>query len=302
MKKLLIFLLFIFLGSGLIYTYKQPLAQTVHSIVYYSPCNTPVLYKIGQVDPQFNLTTQQFTYNVQEAAGIWNSAENKSLLLYNPRAALTVNLIFDGRQQVSSQISNLNSQLQNEKNAIDPKIAQYNQLSQQFQTQLDQFKSQADYWNKKGGAPPDVYQQLVAEQKSLQDQANTLNELAKELNLSTSQYNSNITQLNNTIQSYNLDLQFKPEEGIYDPKTDSITIYFNNSHAELIHTLAHELGHAIGLQHNSNQRSIMYYQTSQTIIPTDDDITALQTVCQEQPFWVLFQKKIAAITQPTATQ
>ncbi len=302
MRKLLIFLLLIFFGSGLIYTYRQPLETTIHSIVYYSPCNTPIQYKIGQVDPQFNITTQQFTYDVGEAAGIWNSAEQKSLLLYASKGNLTINLIFDGRQQVSTQISNLNTQVQNEKNAIDPKIAEYNRLSQQFQTQLDQFKSEADYWNKKGGAPPDIYQQLVTEQKSLQDQANTLNALAKELNISTSQYNSNITQLNNTIQSYNQDLQFKPEEGVYDPKTNSITIYFNNSHAELIHTLTHELGHALGLQHNSNTRSIMYYQTSQTLLPTQEDITALQSVCQEEPIWTVLQRKLAAIMQTAPTQ
>lgn len=297
MKKTLIFLLLTIFGLSIAFVYKQPLITFTHSLTYFSPCNTPITYKIGQVDPQFNLTSDKFAYNVKEAADVWNNIENKPLLKYDPNGLLTISLLFDGRQQISNQISNLNSQLQNEKNALDPKITQYNTLSQQFQSQLDQFKSEADYWNKKGGAPPDEYQKLLSQQKFLQDQSTTLNQMAKDLNLSTSQYNGNITQLNQTIQNYNVDLQFKPEEGIYDPKNNSIILYFNNSHTELIHTLAHELGHALGLEHNPNPRSIMYYQTSQIILPTSDDLTALQAICQERSIIFLLEKRIATIKQ-----
>lgn len=301
MKRFFVVFLLAVFGVSLVFLYKQPVVTFLHSIVYYSPCNSPKTYIIGRVDPQFNLTTDQFTQNVKEAAGIWNIAEGKSLLTFNPQGTITVSLIFDGRQQVSNQISNLNSQLQNEKNALDPKIAEYKRLSQQFQNQLNQFKTEADYWNNKGGAPPDEYQKLITEQKSLQDQATTLNQMAKDLNLSTDQYNGNITQLNQTIQNYNLDLQFKPEEGLWNPQNNTITIYFNNSHAELIHTLAHELGHSLGLEHNPNPRSIMYYQTSQTILPTSDDLSALQAICQEQSIIVIFQKRIAQMLQKNST-
>jgi len=299
MKKSIAYLLLLTICTIFFIVFQTQITLGIHNIIYYSPCNSPITYKIGEVDPQFNLTADQFLFDTKEASGIWNNAEGKNLLAYNPIGTLTVNLIFDGRQQVSNEISNLNAQLQTEKNQLDPKIAEYNRLSQQFQSQLDQFKSEADYWNSRGGAPPDEYQKLTAEQKSLQSQAATLDQMAQALNISTGQYNNKITQLNQSVDTYNLDLQFKPEEGVYNPNTNSITIYFSNNHAELIHTLAHELGHALGLQHNENQRSIMYKQTSQTLTPTTDDLTALQAICQEEPLWILMQQKLRILLQKT---
>ena len=56
----------------------------------------------------------------------------------------------------------------------------------------------------------------------------------------------------------------KPEEGIYDPANQRIEVYFNINRSEMVHTIAHEFGHALDLPHNDNRLSIMFPYSTQT--------------------------------------
>jgi len=243
------------------------------------PCDKPVTYRIDSVDSRFNLTRAQFTADVGEAATIWNKKWGKNLFTYDPNGKISVNMTFDERQQEQNTIKKLDSQLQNQQDKLSADVASYKQQVVALQNKLAAYNAEVAKWNAQGGAPQDVYDRLKQEEQDLDAQGKELNATAKKLNLSTVDYNSQVGQLNSHIQNFNQDLAQKPEEGLFDGNNNRIDIYFNNNHAELVHTLAHELGHALAVGHNDNKKSIMYPYTSTITALSDEDVSALGAVC-----------------------
>lgn len=277
MKK---FLIIVGLALLVFVSYHQ--IPTVRHLLSYSPCNTPLTYRIGSIDSRFQLTTDEVKQDAKEAADSWNSSMGKPIFMYHPEGKVTINLIYDQRQQLSSQVNQLQEQLATNKTALDPQIQSYNQRSQAFDQKASALNQQIQYWNSQGGAPDGEYQKLIQEQKELQIEADQLNTLARSLNQSARDYNLQIGELNQTEKQLNQTLVTKPEEGLWNGYDNTIAIYFNNSRNELIHTLSHELGHARGLDHNSDPNSIMYPSSTEVISPSTADLADLTEVCKER--------------------
>lgn len=124
----------------------------------------------------------------------------------------------------------------------------------------------------------------------MQAESDKLNAMARSLNLSTEKYNAEVKKLNQTITDFNQTLEQRPEEGIYMGPENRIEIYFNISQDELIHTLAHELGHALSLGHVADPEAIMFAKTTRTLTLSDDDIKALNTLCRRHSIFDLIYK------------
>lgn len=257
-----------------------------------SVCDVPIHYKIGSIDPRFNISTDQFIADTKQATEVWDQATGKTLFTYDSTASLSINLIYDERQSLNNQITNLDQGLDNNKTSLQSETQKYDTMAADFKTKLTNLNQRINYWNSQGGAPPDQYSKIISEQQSLQQEANTLNAMAKDLNQSASQYNAQVDKLNQTIDSFNAAIQAKPEEGLYDPQSSTIDIYFDVNHQELIHTLAHELGHSRGLEHVQDPDSIMYPYTNQILTPSQDDLTQLSEVCQENALIEVSRDKI----------
>lgn len=263
--------------------------------LYFSPCNNPIHYRIDTVDPKFGLSKEEFTRDVAQAANTWDRAIDKNIFVEDPQGKLGVNLIYDERQTLNKQIINLQNQIQNQQSSLKPSVADYEKQTAEFRQKLADLNAQIDYWNSQGGAPKDVYDKLTTQQNELKAEANRLNQMAQSLNQSAEKFNANVGQLNQTINAFNEELAAKPEEGIYDPNANRIEIYFNISKNELIHTIAHELGHSLGLQHLKNKKAIMYAYTNDRIVPTADDTQALKTLCQNRSYFDLYKQRLEFI-------
>jgi hypothetical protein len=281
MKKYLFFPIFLLLGFF-----------AISNLYYISPCDTPIHYKLGSVDKRFNITPDELLVDIESSADIWSKAEGKNLFVNDPKGPLTINLVFDERQALTDQIKKLRDELSSGKNTLNAQIANYKELLSQFNQKATDLNNLVEYWNQRGGAPTDVYEKLISEQKSLQAEEKELNQLAKILNQNTQSYNSQVIKLNNAITTFNQQIITKPEEGFYDGPNQRIDIYFVTDKNELIHTLAHEFGHALGINHNQNPKSIMYPQTSTTLTLTDEDKIELQNICQKVSFFHIFEERV----------
>ena len=258
-----------------------PYSKGAYKYITKSVCDVPITYRLGIIDNRFNVSPDEFLKDIQESEEIWEKPIAKNIFQFDQSGAISINLIFDERQELHSKIDSLEGQLQGGKSTLDSGIVQYDSLVAEFKQKLAALNEKISYWNNKGGAPRDVYEELKKEQSDLQGQADKLNSMAKSLNKDTNQYNTQVGSLNKTVDTFNQVLQGKPEEGIWKPVEKRIDIYFNFDHNELVHTLAHELGHARGLGHLQSESSIMYSFTNKNIDASGDDVLAMNVVCSK---------------------
>lgn len=271
--------------------------KTIHSLLYYSPCDSPTTYRVGVVDERFQIPQAEFREDIQNASSIWSKEYGKDIFAFDPKAELRINLIYDVRQSLNTQIDDLQGNLKSEQTTLKPRIEEYENLASEFKKRVADLNAQIEYWNSQGGAPKEEYDKLTGEQEELRKEAERLNEMARQLNLSTQQYNQGVVKLGETIETFNEALSLRPEEGVYDSDEKSITIYITNSKEELVHTLAHELGHAIRIGHNANPQAIMYPYTSTTVSLTPEDIQALNYICAERSTMELVANTVRFYTQ-----
>jgi hypothetical protein len=246
-----------------------------------SPCQTPITYRVGQIDQEFGITTTEFKNKINQAARIWSDAYGGPLFNYDPRSELSINLVYSQGQQALDEVTALEEGLGTSKISLDQEAKNYEVQLTDFNQRLQEFNRKVAYWNQRQGAPKDVYEQLIAEQEALRAESDRLNQLAQKLNLQVNEYNIQVGEFNQSVGDYNLLMAQKPEAGVYDGSIPKIDIYITISDQELIHTLAHELGHAISLEHVNDPAAIMYAFTSETITPAMIDKQALNQYCDQ---------------------
>jgi len=253
--------------------------------VYFYPCARPILYKVGNIDPKFGVKQEQLLKDLRSAEAVWEKPTGKNIFDYDPGGPLTVNFVYDTRQALKTQIDQQEKSLTSQSGSLDSQIASYEKQVADFNVRSAQLNKDINYWNSQGGAPPDEYAKLLARQKDLQQEADRLNQLARSLNQKADNYNSGVVKINSTIGTFNQALAVKPEEGLYTGSTNTIDIFFITNRNELIHTLAHEFGHARGLDHLDDTKAIMYPQTSLTVSAASGDVQALETICAKRSYW-----------------
>jgi len=292
MKKLIFFIIpVIIIGLLGFLLYKNGTYDQIRYLLK-SPCDQPIEYSIGTIDPEFNLSQDELRVNIQKATAIWEDVAQKNLFEYNPTAKLTVNLVYDERQSALNKVEELKNKIEGDKSSLEKDRVQYNILAYDFSERLQAFNEQVNYWNSRGGAPPAEYAALKQEQVDLQKEAEDLDSLAAKLNLTATDYNSQLGELSQSVANYNQNIYQKPEEGIYLPAENKINIYLIVDQNELIHTLTHELGHALGLGHvYDNEKAMMYLYANNELGLSEEDTKMLNYLCQNSNFTKIFNEK-----------
>ncbi|MFA4817565.1 MAG: matrixin family metalloprotease [Parcubacteria group bacterium] len=306
LKRLLYLLLLIVLSVGVAAIVKKFQPQVRTYIAEQKPCRTPLKYSIGEIDPRFNITAEQLKNILAEAEIVWEEDGGLNLFEYDPNVELKIKMVYDERQQGSDEAGKLETDLaalEKQRATLDrqyggldaeydKKLAQFNIDLGEYEEDLEDYNKDVAYWNKRGGAPEDEYEDLKDEQKkldktyeALKDREKELKSLASKINGIANKENSIINNYNSTITTYQnkYGAAQEFEKGVYD-SAQGITIYQFRETADLRLTLAHELGHALGIGHTQDPQSLMYYlmgeQNLENPTPTAEDAAELKTVCE----------------------
>lgn len=235
------------------------------------PCAEPVRYSLGAVDPRFEVPNTTVLRNAEHAAQIWNKAAGREVVVYDPEAELTINFIYDEREATAKlgiKISETQAAQETQRVALSTRQDQFEALQETYNEKVATI-------NARGGATPQEARELERERDSLTSLGNAVNAEVRA-------YNARVAELNALIREYNQAAGRTFEEGQYvrDAQGERINIFVFIGEAQLTRVLAHEFGHAIGLDHNDNPDAIMYAMNeSGNLKPAPEDLAALKEFC-----------------------
>jgi len=269
------------------------------------PCDTPLQYSIGRFDTQFGLSQEDFKSDIVEAGSVWEKVLGRKQFIYNPNASFKINLIYDERQletiqkqkddfglsAVENDFKKLDSDFNLFKAQYDQRVATYESDLVAYKNKKSAYDAEVANWNNKGGAPKDIFQSLETERQYLNSEAQRLNTEASSINNLTAQLNTLLqernakaTEYNTVAASYNKKYNQTSEFNQAEYTGKEINVYQFSNKQDLILALTHELGHALGMNHVENPKSIMYYLTgvnaSTSPTPTAEDLAELNRVCK----------------------
>lgn len=271
-------------------------------------CPIPIQYDLGQFDTEFGITKLEALSAISEAEFMWEDATGLNLFSLK-EGGMPINFIFDERQQFTDTAETLGEKLDRERREnegledeykkivamYDSASAEYDSKVRTYEAKLFAYNNEVASWNEKGGAPQEVYEELNAQQRALDVEQEeievlrrNLNNLAAEINELTDQTNEAIEAYNEEVSRYNEAFSEGAEFTQGDYQGDKIHIYQFSNHEELVLVLAHEFGHALGIDHVANEESIMFmrmHAQSTELGLSQEDMHDFAQVCGDGSFW-----------------
>ncbi|MDQ3089551.1 MAG: M10 family metallopeptidase domain-containing protein [bacterium] len=271
-------------------------------------CNTPIKIELGEVDPRFKLSQQVILNELETASKVWEDGSDKDLFLFEGKgkSKVIVKFIYDNRQQEVIQSGEAKKELENEWSEYEKMVGErkilineyenlkitYEKDKRSYDTRLNNYEERVKNWNQKQGTAEE-YRALKKEEVVIESLYNKLEASRSAINRKGSAINNTnelIESLYNEVASKTNDYNrlFSSDEEITVGEYDGlfyINIYQYTNLEQLRITLAHELGHSLGMDHIENEKSIMYplqsKQDGDVLFLTNEDKAELSRVCEK---------------------
>ena len=260
----------------------------------------PREYALGAFDERFGISRERFLQLAEEATKVWETAAGRDLFQYTPDAHLRVNLVYDWRQErlvkaleerakideSGASFDNLRAEYERKAPVAMAAQRSYEESAQASRVHLEEFNARVNRWNEGENRSESESQYLQNRKVELDEEFATVEKKRAELKSLFDELNALAERINTLARKYNLEVELfngtfvdqrEFEKGLFDGR--SIDVYEFEKEDDLRITLVHEFGHALGMEHVDNPRSIMYRKLSaqdmREIRPTSEDLAQL---------------------------
>lgn len=305
--KYAIIVLVVVVAGWFFFSYEKP-ERVMHSDL--GACDEPLSYRIGAIDPRFDISEIEIKEAMQMASSLWSEAINRPLAYYAEDGDIEIDFIYDERQELavgemrfreqieSEQIrtDQLQREYESRRDRFEQKSEEYEQLANQTRKEIDELNRWVQGKNGTEGLSGQEQQYFEQKKRDVErmqervlNEKSELDELADQINNYVDRLNSRIEESNTLIDQYNEDYagENRFTKATYRNLNVGGVITVNQflNKRDLYLVLAHELGHALGLKHGSDPASIMYSQMGgQEVYPiiqlTTEDKRAIAEVCK----------------------
>jgi hypothetical protein len=224
----------------------------------------------------------------------------RELFQYRKDAFMRINLVFDSRQEAlmkakeqrakidesGSSFDMLKSNYESKASALERERSAYEESARAYKTHLDEYNSRVARWNDGENRTEGEAQLLESRKKELDQELAAVESKRVSLKLNIDALNALGERVSSLAKKYNMEVEMfngtyvnqrEFEKGVFDGR--GIDIYEFEREEDLKVALIHEFGHALGLEHVDNPRSIMYRklgaQNINEIHLTSEDLTQL---------------------------
>jgi len=289
------------------FTYEK--AERVNARTH-TVCQEPLRYQIGSIDTQFGVTRLEVEEAMIAAASLWSEAFDRPVAIITENADITINFVYDERQKLVDEELRFREQIESEqfrmeqlqreydrnRDVFESRSSEYVKLADRAKEELNELNNWVAKQNNEGGFTEESvaeFEQRKENVERIQQQVirerQELDRLASQINRDAERLNNKIDENNRLIDRYNEEYSGENRftKASYQNSSEGGVIMVNMflNKKELVLILAHELGHAFGLDHVSNPRSVMHgLMGGQELFPviqlTQEDREAVRNLCR----------------------
>lgn len=246
-------------------------------------CRIPYAVRIGEIDREFQMDRAGLERALRDAFGVWEAYARVPLFRVTDQASATpVHLRFDERQARSDQMADEQRAQEDIAAEIHRMRIELEQLRRDSERKRAELQSEADRYanavrsyeqwvaafNRSSSRSQAEQRRLSTERETLERESRRIEALQRQHRLEQEQFNQQVEVFNREVAR----LQDRASAaaavaaghgpvgaGRYTRTAagESIEVYLVTSYPDLVLTLAHELGHALGIGHVENPQSIM---------------------------------------------